>query len=75
MVNKAQFKVGFFTSKTKDDEIVNTPVSKSIEEPPTMSLNYYLALDRVSMQIVLPQRYDYVGLICYALDVDKGFQD
>lgn len=37
-----------------------------------MSLNYHLSHDRVRMEIVPPQRYGCVDLMCYALNVVEG---
>lgn len=39
-----------------------------------MPPNYQLERDIVIREIVPPQRYNYVDLICYALNMDEGLQ-
>lgn len=69
MVEKTMFEVNVPTSKTRDEEVVDTPISNTIEEKHKVSPNYHLAHDRVGRKIVPPQRHNYTNLICYALNV------
>lgn len=62
------------TTKTMDEDEVKVYDFRSSEVIFTMSIDYHLTCDMVSREIVPSQGYSYVGLGCYALNVDERLQ-
>lgn len=73
-VDKTYFDVKVINKDNRDEKDVEVFSYSSREVKPTVALDYQLACDRVSNDIALPQRYDYVILICYTLNVDEWLQ-
>lgn len=61
--------------ETRDDEEVKVPVSSFIESKYVAALDYHLTCYSLRRKIIPLQRYCYVDLICYALNVTEGLQD
>lgn len=75
MIEKSQFQVEVSTTETREEEVVETPISITIERQYLVSPNYHQAREGVRRENVPSQRHIYTNLICYALSVVEGLQD
>lgn len=68
MVDKTRFELEVPTSEIRYEKEFQDPTSTSSEGKPILAPNYQLTFDKVRSKIVSFQRYNYVDLICYALN-------
>lgn len=75
MVNKTPLETQVPTCKTRDEEEFKALTFNSSEEKVTVAPNNQFICNIVRRQILPPQRYNYVDLICYMLNVVEELQN